>query len=165
MTLQPDAFVHDELRDLLAYWRQRCEADRPMPRSRLDPMELAPFLPHLMVLEVPADGSEIRFRLAGQEIEERYGHSLRGRRLSETFPMVRRKDTSHQWAEIVDDARPKYRRGPMAFPEDRVFEAERLLLPLSSGERRVSHILGGVYYLPLQPGAFQAVAVAGTLEA
>lgn len=165
MSLQPDAFVHDQLRDLLAYWRQRCSGDWPMPRSSLDPVELGQFLPHLMFLEVPADGSEIRFRLAGQEIEDRYGHSLRGRALSETFPLVRRKDTSHQWAEIVADARPKYRRGPMAFPHDRVFEAERLLLPLSTGDRRVSHILGGVYYLPLGPDAFQAVAVAGTLEA
>jgi hypothetical protein len=52
----------------------------------------------------------------------------------------------------------------MAFPEGRVFEAERLLLPLSEGERRVSHILGAVCYLPLSPQAFEQVAVVGTLE-
>ena len=78
--------------------------------------------------------------------------------------MVRRRDTSHQWAEIVRDAKPKYRRGPMAFPEDRVFEAERLLLPLSEGERDVRYILGAVYYLPLPPAAFEAATIDGTLD-
>ncbi|MEX2629924.1 MAG: PAS domain-containing protein [Tistlia sp.] len=164
MSAEWPPFVNPKLTVLYRYWRQRCLEDGPMPRSRLDPVELPGLLSNLMVLEVPADGGEIRFRLAGEEIEQRYGRSLRGLRLSDIFPMVRRKDTSHQWAEILRDARPKYRRGPMAFPEGRVYEAERLLLPLSEGERRVSHILGAIYYLPLSPQAFEDVAVVATLE-
>ncbi len=161
--IERGTFVSDRLRELYDYWAARCAAGRPMPRAALDPVDLAPLLPNLMMLEVPADGGELRFRLAGDEIEDRYGRSLRGRRLSETFQMVRRRDTSHQWTEIVADGRPKYRRGPMAFPGDRVFEAERLLLPLSDEARPVSHILGAVYYLPLPASAFEATAVSGSL--
>lgn len=163
MALHPSDMISDRLRELYGYWRERCLDDRPMPRSRLDPVELAGLLPNLMFLEVPA-GGEIRFRLAGGEIEERYGRSLRGRLLSEIFPMVQRKDTSHQWAEIVVDARPKYRRGPMAFPQERVYEAERLLLPLSGADRDVCYILGGVFYLPVPGNSFEAVAISGDLE-
>lgn len=164
LTLDPGSFLDERLRALHDYWRRSCLDGKPMARARLDPVDLPGLLSNLMIVEVPADGSEPRFRLAGAEIEDRYGRSLRGLRLSETFPMVRRRDTSHQWAEILVDARPKYRRGPMAFPEGRVFEAERLLLPLSEGERRVSHILGAICYLPLSPQAFEQVAVVGSLE-
>lgn len=162
MKIAPTTFVNDRLRELYAYWRARCQSGRPMLRSRLDPVDLAPQLPNLMLLEVTDRGEEIRFRLAGDEIESRYGRSLRGRTITEVFPLVRRKDTSHQWAEILRDARPKYRRGPMAFPGGLVYEAERLLLPLSDGKRDVRYILGAVYYLPLPKEAFEAVAIDGT---
>lgn len=145
--------ANPQIHRLYHLWQDRQLPDgRPMPREALDPIELGTLLPNVMLLEVEEvrQGRQlpmVRFRVAGDEIEARYGCSLRGSSLHETFPLVRRTDTSHQWSEILRDGRPKYRRGPMRFPDDQVFEAERLLLPLSQGERDVAFILGAIFYL------------------
>lgn len=143
------------IHQLYHFWKSRLLPDgRPMPRSALDPMELGPILTNIMLLEVEAPQQDdrlplMRFRIAGDEIESRYGRSLRGAALHETFPLVRRTDTSHQWSEIFRDLQPKYRRGPMRFPDERAFEAERMILPVSSGERDIAFILGAIFYLPM----------------
>lgn len=140
---------------LYRFWEGRRQPDgRPMLRCDLDPVDLGPILSNIMLLEVEEPCRQdylplMRFRVAGDEIETRYGRSLRGAALHETFPLVRRTDTSHQWSEILRDQRPKYRRGPMVFPDDRSFEAERLLLPLSAKGRDVAFILGAIFYLPM----------------
>jgi len=157
------------LHELYRFWESRCLPDgRPMPRCALDPVELGSLLTNVLLLEVEATRQEgylplMRFRVAGDEIESRYGRSLRGAALHETFPLVRRTDTSHQWSEILRDRRPKYRRGPMMFPDDRTFEAERLLLPLSSGDRDVAFILGAIFYLPMPPEGHETATFACTL--
>lgn len=158
------------LHRLYNFWDSRRLADgRPMPRSALDPVALGPILTNVLLIEVAETAQQdylpmMRFRVAGDEIESRYGRSLRGAALHETFPLVRRADTSHQWSEIVRDGRPKYRRGPMEFPDNRTFEAERLLLPLSCGERVTAFILGAIFYLPMPPDWKENDTFACTLD-
>lgn len=161
---------NERLRQLYHYWRERCPPDgRPMPRAALDPIPLGPLLPYIMLIEVVSVGEagsfpELRFRLVGDEIEGRYGRSLKGTVISETIPLVKRSDTSHQWSEILTDWTPKYRRGPMGFPNGRRFEAERLLLPLSQDEAPVAFLLGAIFYQPLAAEQEEMQTVAGDLE-
>lgn len=162
---------NERLHLLYNYWRERCPPDgRPMPRAALDPIPLGPLLPYIMLIEVVSPGEagsfpDMRFRLVGDEIEGRYGRSLKGAMLDETFPLVQRSDTSHQWSEILTDWTPKYRRGPMNFPNGRRFEAERLLLPLSQEEAPVAFLLGAIFYQPLATDQDEHQTVAGDLEA
>jgi hypothetical protein len=152
------------LHRLLDLWISgRTPDGRPMPREAFDPLDVPRLLSGILLLEVVDGGRDIVFRVAGDEVESRYGRSLNGRSISETFPLVQRGDTSHQWQEIVEDALPKYRRGPMSFPGSRAFMAERLIVPLSAGPIDVAFILGFVGYLPMPPRDFEAVAVAGTI--
>lgn len=143
------------------YWKERCGPNGLMDRQRLDPLDLRDLLPNVLLVDIESDG--MRCRIAGMAIESRYGRSLKGVAISETFDMVQRKDTSHQWREIQSDRKPKYRCGPMAFPNADVCEAERVLLPLSSSGASVDHILGAIFYRPLKPSAFEERVVAGTL--
>lgn len=138
-----------------------------MPRAALDPGDVAPLLPHLLLLQRddPAAGPEgLHIRLAGDEIERRYGRSLRGLPLTSTFGLVRRDDTSRQWAAVLRDVRPKYRRGPMQYPDGRRFESERLILPLSGERSDADFLLAAFFYLPLPPGGEAYGTEAGDLD-
>lgn len=164
MPFRVDDIEEVRLRRLYGYWRGQCEGATPMSRSRLDPGPIAALLANVVLIEVVPDNNDLRIRLAGDEIESRYGRSLKGRSVYDTFPLVVRHDTSHQWAEILRDGCPKYRRGPMTFPDGRTFVTERLLLPLSEGECCVAYILGGFYYMRVPPGDRAAATLAATVD-
>lgn len=160
--------ANPKITTLYRFWQRRRLPDgRPMPRAALDPGDLTVLLPNLLLLQLvdsAAGPDGLRIRLAGDAIEQRYGRSLRGLPLRQTFGLVRRDDTSAQWAAVLRDARPKYRRGPMHFPDGRSFEAERLILPLSGEAPGVAFLLAGLFYLPLGPGAEAHGTEAADLE-
>lgn len=151
VTKRIDEIENHGLRTLYSYWRNGRSEGRPMQRQALDPLEIRALLANIVLAEVVDDGADLRIRLAGDEIESRYGLSLRGLSIRQTFSMVSRQDTSHQWFHLLIDGRPRYRRGPMLYPDDMMFISERLLLPLCGPNGEISHILGGIYYLPLSP--------------
>jgi hypothetical protein len=153
VTRRIDEIENHGLRALYTYWRKGRIEGRPMQRQALDPLEIRSLLANIVLAEVVDDGADLRIRLAGDEIESRYGLSLRGLSIRETFSMVSRQDTSHQWFHLLLDGRPRYRCGPMLYPDDMMFISERLLLPLSGANGEISHVLGGIYYLPLSPSA------------
>jgi hypothetical protein len=156
-----------KVRWLFEYWDGQRNERRLMPRQSFDPVHLGGMLSNVLFVERHFAPPDLRIRVAGQEVEDRYGRSMRGMSIYETFPIVKRKDTSHQWAEILADGQPKYRRGPMLFPNDRAFEAERLLLPLSDGRldgrEEVAYILGLIFYAPLLAENLTLTAVSATL--
>jgi hypothetical protein len=158
---------NSQIRWTFDYWRERRVEDRLMPRDSFDPVHLGSMLSNVLFVEVRRDPHDLSIRVAGQEVEDRYGRSMRGMSIYETFPIVRRKDTSHQWSEILVDGEPKYRRGPMVFPNERVFEAERVLLPMCdlAGGRsdEVAFILGLIFYAPLTSDDLELTAISATL--
>lgn len=158
-----------DVRRVFDYWRRHCDEGLLMPRQAFDPVHLGGLLANVLFVERRRTPADLIIRVAGQEIEERYGRSMRGMSIYDTFPIVRRKDTSHQWAELLRDAQPKYRRGPMVFPNERAFDAERLLLPLSDAGQgppdQVAYILGVILYAPLSEAKPDLTAVSATLIA
>ena len=152
---------------LYRYWFRLTDRGGLMPRQVFDPVDLGKLLSNVLFIEVVSNPCDLKIRVAGQEIEERYGRSLRGMSIFETFPLVRRKDTSHQWSEILADRQPKYRRGPMVFPNDRVFEAERIMLPLSADRegaaQDVAFILAAIFYQPLSLDDVELTTISATL--
>ncbi len=169
MVMRADEVPSPRVRRLFDYWRQHCAGGALMPRGAFDPIDLGPLLPNLLFIEVLAEPPDLRIRVAGQEVEDRYGRSMRGMSIYDTLPLVRRKDTSHQWSEILVDRQPKYRRGPMVFPGDRVFEAERIMVPLCDekrgGPEEVAFILAAVFYVPLPTDRVELTAATATLTA
>jgi hypothetical protein len=159
-----------QVRWLFDYWRAAKAERALMPRAAFDPIDLGSLLSNVLFVQVAREPHDLVVRVAGQEVEDRYGRSMRGMSIYDTFPIVRRKDTSHQWSEILGDGMPKYRRGPMVFPNDRVFECERIMLPLCETEAApmpempgVSHILAAIFYQPLDIENLELTAVSASL--
>jgi hypothetical protein len=80
------ASIFDErLVALYDYWCDK-RGDRAMPsRSDIDPVEMRPLLPHLMLLDVVDGGRDFRYRLVGTEIERNFGPPLTGRLIGDVL--------------------------------------------------------------------------------
>ena len=152
-------FRHAGLERLYRYWRARLDRERRiMPASALDPVELGRLLPNVLLVAVVEPryrvatspqrrlGDNLVVRVAGDEIERRFRRSLRGLSIADAAVMLLRYESLTQWHDILVDAKPKYRHGPIQFPEEPLCLAEQLLLPMAADAAGVSHILGGVFY-------------------
>jgi hypothetical protein len=164
MTIRLADIANPKVHRVFGYWQQRCVDGRMMTRASLDPTELRDVLANVFLVSVDHGTGGFRFLIAGTEIEDRYGRSLRNTAVAETFSLVTRFDTSGQWAETAKDGKPRYRCGPMGFPNSDVYTAERLMLPLSADGTQVDHIFGAIFYAPLKRSQFSPTAVVGILE-
>src|SRR6185437_105432 len=79
---RPDVRLVD---DLLGYWDHKRSGRIGPRRAEIDPAEIRPHLPHLVMTDVIDGGNDFRFRLIGTRIVEGLGHDNTGRRFSEAF--------------------------------------------------------------------------------
>lgn len=135
------------LRPVFDYWEQK-RAGRNMPgRADIDPLELKPYLRHLVLIEVLGQG-EFRFRLVGSEITERYGRNSTGKTVAEIYagmPQLRDWLTGMLLA-VTRMARPVLAWGPLSAINQQHILSESLHLPLADDGATVSMIFGATRY-------------------
>ena len=143
---------NDAMRTLYAYWRGSAPEGRALRREQLELERIAPHLSRVLLAEVVDGGRDLVVRIAGEEIESRFGGSMRGLQLSTLFKNLPPSATTRQWFDIIADLRPRYRRGPIPYAHDRYFYSERLLLPLFDADEAVSHVLCAAFHSSAPPG-------------
>lgn len=112
----------------------------PLPRYKLDPVDMPPdLLPALSLMDVLPDG-EFRVRLFGTGLRERYGQELTGKYLRDCETGEPVEESYRIYQDIVRTRRPGIRRitfptalGPICY--------DRLLIPLSAEDGQVRYIL------------------------
>ena len=97
----PDEARSEIVRFMLQWWLSKCGSDIP-DRSDLDPAELKPLLPNILVSDVEHDPFRIRYRLVGARAREATGFNIVGRYLDELLPT----DPDEPW---MDDYSLAYR--------------------------------------------------------
>jgi hypothetical protein len=151
--MRADAAVKEpQLCRLLAFWAERCGSDGLPSKRTLDPILLFTLLPYLILVEVLRDGEDFRIRLAGSEIEDRFGLSLRGLSVYDANRGVESPDTTGQWRESYSRCCPYYRRGPVRLHDSRHFNYCRLILPIADNDGpqdRPAFLLAGAMLQPV----------------
>jgi len=72
------------VRPLHEYWQETCGGALPVPKDKIDPLALPPYLlAHVLLVDVLFDPPDFRYRLIGTEITRFIGRDSTGRRLSE----------------------------------------------------------------------------------
>ena len=133
----PDDVRSDMVRSMLQWWLGKCSSHTPnrdIPdRDDLDPAELKPLLPNILVSDVEHDPFRIRYRLVGTRAREATGFNIVGRYLDELLPT----DPDEPW---MDDYRLAYqtRRPVLGVSSIRtasgeIFTYEYGLFPLRKG--------------------------------
>lgn len=131
------------LAELYAYWTAK-RGDRFAPaRAEIDPIEIPRLLPHLMLVDVIDGGARLRYRLAGTEIESRFGCSMVGRYVDEMMRGRYNHYVHELYRELLATRRALYSESGYGPDGDSPLYTRRLMLPLSSDGQSVDMVLAG----------------------
>jgi hypothetical protein len=130
----------DMVHSMLQWWLARSGSDLP-DRDDLDPADLKPLLPNILISDVEHDPFRIRHRLVGTRVREVTGFNIVGRYLDELLPT----DPDEPW---MDDYRLAYRtRRPVlgvssvTTTSGEIFTYEYGLFPLPKGGRAIEQFV------------------------
>jgi hypothetical protein len=152
----PDRQSLPHLRDkrlhlLLDHWLDRRGAERIPRRSAIDPSAIVSVLPNIWLCEFnPADG-RFRMRLAGEEINKLYGRNISSCYFHEIaneefLPLMTRR-----YRRIIEEPAILHCSGLIYFSNSSPVVGERLGLPLSMEDGRITQIIGASFYdFPLE---------------
>src|SRR5690606_4182943 len=99
-----------EFRQIHAYWRARCSAGRLPGRADIDPVDLAPLLPRIYLVDVIRSDDHpvlgFRYRLLGTEHLQINGRELTGMTLDEAMDKGRGEALRAVYTDVVNSRRP-----------------------------------------------------------
>lgn len=128
---------------LMAHWLDlsRARGGGVPLRAQIDPAAIAPLLSCTYICE--RTGADIRYRLAGAQIEQVLGASVRGMTLPEIFhdPLAL-EVIGGIYNSIMDGPSLAFGRGQVYVRLDRISFGTRLVLPLSSDGSAVDMLIG-----------------------
>jgi hypothetical protein len=75
----PEEAQSERIRELHRYWLSKCRDGRLPTRGAIDPAELRPLLPHVMLVEFDDGSFAIRYRLVGTAIAKAHRDDFTGR--------------------------------------------------------------------------------------
>jgi len=133
---------------LIDYWRAR-RGERPMPaRADIDPADFAALMPQTFIAVLEADG-EIRFRLAGEVINDLHGRALRGEAVAALWRPAHRRHLVGALEASLRGAEPLVVDAEGVQGDDMARHVEILFAPLTGPDGRADRFLG--LYQPSPP--------------
>lgn len=138
----------ERLRAVAAHW-SAAKGDRRMPAWRdIDPVALGSQLPFVWSWRYDAASDRFVGRLAGEEINQFLGRSLRGAPMEAVFIGSQYERVFEQFMRVVSGPSVMRQRGCVFHHAGRFGFGERMLLPLSADGVRVDGVFGATAYRP-----------------
>jgi len=143
------------LDELYHYWTGRCRAGALPARADIDPVDIPHLLPHIALTEIVhgarGEVKRLRYRLAGTQIEARFGCRLTNRYLDEVKTGSYLDHIIELHDQLIAEREPLYSEGSFDTPEEGKLWAKRLMLPLSDDQESVNMVLTGLVYVDSDP--------------
>jgi hypothetical protein len=135
------AGCHATLQALYEYWNTRRGA-RPMPsRNDIDPVDLKPLLPHLILIDVVPDPRRYVYRLVGTHEVEMRGADPTGKAVEEAYYGESAEDTTYYLDRVVRTRQPVLYRGIYQPLSTRTQREDVIFLPMSRDGEAVNMIM------------------------
>ena len=132
MNEPPLQIVSENLHRLFAYW-DRLRVGRVAPAwSEVNPAEIKPLLPHIIVTDFLDDPFDVRFRLVGTMVLEAYGEDFMGRNLRSLEPTGGVDLWLRLYAGLVRERVPVYGRYSLSSDYVQTQYVDAGIFPLSS---------------------------------
>jgi hypothetical protein len=147
VSVLPLPFADDRvLLNLAAYWSAKRGGHPLPPRSAIDPLDMPRrLLPHLALVEATGRDTEIRFRLVGTELVQRFHRDATGKTSRDLYPEGGdyRRYMEQIYSSVIQRGQPLYVDNTRRFAEEGSGRVRRLLLPVAAepGSARVSYVL------------------------
>jgi hypothetical protein len=135
------AGCHSSLQRLFEYWNTRRGA-RSMPaRGDVDPIDLKPLLPQLILIDVVPDPRRYVYRLVGTHEVEMRGGDPTGKAVEEAYYGESAEDTTYYLDRVVRTRQPVLYRGTYQPLSTRTQREDVIFLPLSKDGEAVNMIM------------------------
>jgi hypothetical protein len=135
------AASHPSLQQVVAYWRSKASG-RPMPlRAAIDPVELKPYLPSIMLVDVVPDDRRFVYRLVGTHEVAGRGRDPTGQAVRDAFYGASMEECLAAYEYVARERRPFCIRDPYVTPDGWEEREDTIYLPLSHDGENVGVIL------------------------
>jgi len=135
------AGCHATLLTLYDYWNAK-RGVRLMPaRTDLDPVDLKPVLPKLILIDVVPDSRRYVYRLVGTQEVEMRGSDPTGKPVAEAYYAESAGDTARYLDHVAHTRQPHLYRGTYQPLRTRTQHEDVLFLPLSQDGETVNMIM------------------------
>ncbi|RED47673.1 PAS domain-containing protein [Aestuariispira insulae] len=129
------------------YWKGKIRDGRLPGRADLDPLEMKPILPNIVLLSVRAEPLDFYYRLIGTEIDRHSQKYNTGKWMSE---IPERREPSKVWSNcrlVAETGQPSCRSIPYVGPHRDFLATCQINLPLASDGQRVDMLMIVVDYI------------------
>lgn len=134
---------HPKIRDIVGYWLLIHPKTGLPGRQHFDPVDVPRLLGNICLVDVPTQSTDFSFRLMGTRVADYYGSDYTGKPVASAYVKHQESQAYIDLRMVVETARPRWRRGPSAFVQNREHVViERVFLPLASDGQAVDIILG-----------------------
>jgi hypothetical protein len=132
---------HESVRALYRYWHSKRNG-RLMPSRRdIDPLEMKPWLAHLMLVDVLPTEPRYVYRLVGTGEVAQRRYDPTGRPVSEAFFSGTAEETLSCYDAVVKSRQPFFLNAPYSTPFGKLAHDDIIFLPLSDDDEIVNMIL------------------------
>ena len=148
---EPPATAHRKIIRLYDYWRKSAPGPGLLPaRGNVDPVDLGALLPNIWLVDVVGEPARFRFRLIGGAVQRMGMPAKVGDFVDDFLPEESKAQMMTEFQSAVSDRKPVWFRGRAKMPyETKMFELERLFLPLASDGVHVDVMLCLTVYFTL----------------
>lgn len=150
--------AHAAVNELHGYWRSLAPEGELPGRQHIDPVDIAPLLPNIWLLDVHREPLRFWRRLVGTRIEEYSGSNLTRGWVHDKLKEGKLSDVHKSLTNVVENKVPDWRRGkPYISDHTKYPELERLYLPLASDSETVDMILAiTIFFRKTELGNYDA---------
>jgi hypothetical protein len=125
----PDEAQHERIRELHRYWLSKCRDGLLPSRSAIDPAEIRPLLPHLILAEFDAAPFAIRYRLVGTAIAKLHRDDFTGR-THDTVTSLAGAGLEESYRSVMERAAPVFGHSGLDAGDQTWIGFEYAILPL-----------------------------------
>jgi hypothetical protein len=132
-----------QLQAVHRYWLARCDGSKLPPRRAIDPIDLKPHLPNMLLVDVTRDPLRFRYRLFGTGLVALYDREMTGKYVDEIKSDSLRAAAVRAYIEVIERHAPVF--SALAFVvDDYRITYDRVLLPLAEDGHTVSMVMGAM---------------------
>jgi hypothetical protein len=127
---------------LYDYWQAQRRGRKLPSRRDIDPVDLRRQLPNMMLIDVEREPLRFRYRLVGTRVVEASAEDRTGAYFDAVEFFAKNPVVMTQYKEVVDEGKPLFSLEPFKnFVNGTTYQAERLILPLSTDGEAVDMLL------------------------
>jgi len=131
----------DRVRVMYEFWLA-LRGDRPLPYRRdLDPSQIKPHLPFLMLVDVVGDPPDFVYRLVGTREVDSRGYDPTGRRVAEAYFATSAEDALSNYRQVAREKIVLYDCEPVQMPGNYYYNDETLFMPFAIDGEAVAQIM------------------------